>query len=193
RELRAQRGIAAAEDLILVELDHAAVIAELEEQRRELVHHVLIGRRQIVQLLEIDRGALRIREDVAPQARAPLEELADERAVEDLLERAGQRRLDAREHADLAAERLERLERGVVDVRDERVAEPAEGLVHVAQIAERDRRRAPEQRAAGAAAVARSLPAGRERLGQDRAERDAAAAIVPDARRALEHRDRVLL
>ncbi|MFT3773124.1 MAG: hypothetical protein QM820_47695 [Minicystis sp.] len=170
------------------------MIAEREEQVRQLVHHVLIRGGQVVELLQIDGGALLIAGDVAAQAGAALEELADERAVEDLFEGAGERGLDAGDGVDLAAEGLERVEGGVVDVGDERVAEPAEGLVDVVQIAVGDGGRAAEERAAGAAAVARSLAAGGERLGEHGAQGDAAAGLlVAEAGGAFERGDGVLL
>src|SRR6202044_3993663 len=63
----------------------------------------------------------------------------------------------------------------------------------VAEVAVGDGRRAPEERAAGAPAVARSLPAGRERLGEGRAQADAARLLVAHARGLLERGDGVLL
>ena len=179
RELGARGHVLAAQDLVLVELHHAAVVAELGQQRRELVHHGLIARRQVVQLLQVGRGARLVVELLAPQLRAAREELADERAVEDLAERARERRLGAAGVADLLREPLERVERQRVDVGDERVAEPGEGLLEVVEIAVRHRRGAPQERAARAAAVARSLTAGRHR----RAERAPQLLAARSARR----------
>jgi hypothetical protein len=45
RELSALVRVAPAKDLIFVELDHAAVVAEPVEQARKVVHHLLVGRR----------------------------------------------------------------------------------------------------------------------------------------------------
>ena len=64
--------VLAAEDLVLEDVDHAAEIAELGEQRRQLVHHRDIGRAK-------DRGASSdrrrrrpwIAELLAPQLDAP--------------------------------------------------------------------------------------------------------------------------
>src|SRR5262249_46260037 len=117
----------------------------------------------------------------------------DERSVEHLFERAAERGLDALQIVHLAPELFERLERRVLDVGDERVAEPAERLVDVAEIAMRDVRRAPQQRSARAPAVARALAARGERVGEDRPEAGAVHALVALARRALERRDGVLL
>ncbi len=137
-----------------------------------------------MELLEVDRRALAIADHVAPELGAAVEELAHQRAVEDLFEGAAEGGLDARDVVDVAAELLERLERRVVDVGDQRIAEPAEGLVDVEEIAVREGGGAAEERAAGAAAVARALPARREGVGEDGAERGAAGLVVAEAGRA---------
>src|SRR5262249_55520904 len=129
----------------------------------------------------------------APELGPPVEELADERSVEDLLQGAAQRRLDAGHVAHVAAELLEGVERGVVDVRDQRVAEPAKGFAEIVEVAVGDRRGAAEQRAGRAPAVARPLPAGGERLGQDAAQGVALRALIAEPRGVLERGDRLLL
>ena len=47
--------------------------------------------------------------------------------------------------AAIETERFEHVERERVDVRDERIGEPTERLLHVVQIAMRERRRAAKQ------------------------------------------------
>ena len=192
-QLGALRGIAAAENLILVELDHSAVIAELLEQARELRHHVVVRRAEVVELLVVDGSAGLVAQDIATQLRAARQELANEGAIEDLLEHTAERRFDARRIADASTELLEGVERRVVDVRRDGVAEPAETAVDVAQIAKRDGRSASQERSARSSSVARPTAPCGERVREARPKRDASTLRVASLRRDFERLDRLLL
>ena len=162
---------------------------ELGEEREQLIDDLGVCRRKIVQAAQIGRGALRIAELVAADAGAAREQLAHERPVEHLFERAPDHGFGALEVAHLCGEDLELLEPLVADVRDDRVANPHERLLAIAEIVERDPRRSTEHGAARAAAVARALPSGGERLGEHapqafvaRSTSDAARAPLRGAR-----------
>ena len=192
RELRACVHVLAAEDLVLVELDERLEVVELHEEPSELVHHRLIGGGEVVQLLQVGGRVDRLDELVATDLRAACEELADERSVEDLGERVGERGLGAARIARVDPERLEHVEREAVDVRDERVAEPGERLLGVVQIAMRERRRAAEEVRAGAATVAGAVAALREGVAERTAEAIAAAELVALTCGGLEDGDRLV-
>src|SRR5690242_20274444 len=100
-----------------------------------------------------------------------------------------ERGLGAARIAGVDAELLEHVEREAIDVRDERVGEPREGLLGVVQIAMGERGRAPEEVRTRAPAVACAVPALRERVTERAPEAIAAAELVTFARRGLEDGD----
>ena len=118
-------------------------------------------------------------EQLPPQLRAPRQELADQRTVEDLFEHVGQRLFGSSRLADLVGERLERIQRQRVDVGHEGHAEEHERLVEVLQIPMGHQRRAPQERAR-ACDLRRALPG---RLAPARRRARAAARRRRSARR----------
>ena len=186
REVGADGRVLAAEDLILDDLHQRAVVGERAEQRLEVGEHARVARRQVVEALEIERRPGRVGGDVAAQRRAAREQQAHVRAVEHLGQRAIEGRLLTSAVARPRPERVERVERGRFDVRDERVAEPGEGLSRVAEIVLCGRGRAPQQRRARAPAVARRPRADREGLGQHAPHARAPERRVRSSRRDLE-------
>ncbi len=117
-----------------------------------------------MQLLQIRRCARRVLHALSPQLGATSEELAHEGTVEHLFEDVRERLLGAPRVADFLGQSLEGVERERVDVGDEGDAEQHERLVQVLEIMVREQRRAPQERAARAAAVTRSLTALLERV-----------------------------
>ena len=144
-----------------------------------------------MELLQVGGGAGLVVELGPAELRATREELAHERAVEDLGERVRERGFGAREIADLARHVFERVERDVVDVGDERVAHPRERLIGVLERAVREARRATKERAARLAAVARAAAARRERLAERAPLLLAAGGLVALGRGLFEQRERL--
>jgi hypothetical protein len=130
-ELGALPRISTTQDLVFVHLDHATVVTKTLEQTREFVHDLLIRRRKIVQLLEVLRSPDRIAQLIAAEPSPTPEQLAHERPIEDLVERATERGLDPGHVTNGLPEFIERGQRSVVHVRDERVSNPAERKVGV--------------------------------------------------------------
>ena len=192
RELGAGRHVLAAQDLILVQLHHAAVVAEKGQQRGQLVHHLLVGGGEIVQLLEVGGGALLVVHLLAPQLGPAAEQLADERPIEDLAQRPRQRLLGALVVSELGGQRLEIVERLRVDVGDEGVAQPGERLVDVAKRVVDEPRGSPEQDPTRTATVARALPARRHRGAEDASQLLSTRCIVALGRGLLEGREDLL-
>ncbi len=178
--------------LVLVELHERLVVVELHEEPGELVHHGLILRREVVELLQVGGRVDRLDELIAADLRAAREQLLHERAVEDLAERVAERGLRATRVAAVDAERLEHVERERVDVGDERIAEPRERLLDVVEIAVRDHRGAAKEVRARATAVAGAVAAGGERLAERAAEAIAAAELVAFAGGRLERAERLV-
>ena len=161
RELGARAHVLAAEDLVLVELHHPAVVAELRQQRRR-------ARPSPPGRWARGRAASSGRRRRPPCRSSCSRRSFARRARSWRTSGPSKTSSSARESVASArrgsptslGERLERVERERVDVGDERVAEPARTP---ARRRSRSRcaieRRAPQERAARAAAVARSLAA----------------------------------
>jgi len=172
-------GSFAPQDLILEDVHHAPEVAELRQKHGQLVHHAGVGGRQIVQLLQVFGCSLLVAELVAAQLHAAREELSHQGAVEHFGQRAADGALGAFHVAYFGPELFERIERFGVHVRDERVAQPLERLIGVAQIALRELRRAAQQESTRSTAVTRALSTAGERLGQGAAQRRAPLFAVP--------------
>jgi hypothetical protein len=110
-----------------------------------------------MEFLEVHGGAGLVGELLASQPCASREKLAYQRSVEHLAKRARERGLGPSRIVDFERQPLERVEGQRIDVGDERVAEPREGLFEVVEVAMRHRRRAAHERPTRLAPVAGSL------------------------------------
>ncbi len=86
RQLGARAHVLASQDLVFEDAHHAAVVAELGQERRELAEHGAVVGRQVVELFQVGRGAHRVCEVLATQLGSTREQLADEGTVEHLFE-----------------------------------------------------------------------------------------------------------
>ena len=146
--------LATAEDLVFVELDHRAVIAELGEKLSQFLGEFLITRRQIVKALEILRGSLLVREHADAHVGALAQELPYDRSIIDFFESAAERSLEARRFAHLRCEFFESRHRRVVDVSDHRLGQPPKSRIVVAELSVSELGRATQKRRPGAATIA---------------------------------------
>ena len=121
------------------------MVAKVGEDAGQLFGQLLIGRRQIVQPLEISGGALLVVEHARAKICTTTKQLTHQRTVVDLLERAAERRFDPPVIADFCTERLEKLQGRVVDVSDERIAQPLESHFDVMELSLRDHRSTTQQ------------------------------------------------
>ncbi len=154
------------QDLIFVELDHAAVVAQLAQQRRQLFGELLVRGGEIMKPLEVGCGAFAIAENTPPEIGAPPQQASHQRAVEHLVERGIERLFDAMGLLGSAAERLQCVEAVVVDMRDDRVLQPFERGLGLVQIFAGDLGGTPQHRTACAPAIAGTAPAAGESFGE---------------------------
>ena len=194
RELGARAHVLAAQDLVLVELHHPAVVAELRKQRGELLHHRGVVGRQVVQLLQVRGRAGR----VLRAARA-----AASRAGRAAGERAARRTprsrtcdsvSSARRGSPISSARAS----SASSVSGSTCAtsaspKPGEGLVEILQIAMGHAAR-PVAGALRACGLRRGLPGRRAAIAALSARRSASGAglVVAFARGLLEHRQRLV-
>jgi hypothetical protein len=167
RKLGAHVRLTAAQDLILVELDHAAMIGELRQQIGEFLREILITGREVVEALQVGGGSLPIPEIRRPKLGALAKELSDHGAIGHLLESMVQRALEAAWLAGVRSERIQELEGRVLDVDDDRLGEPTESEVEIPKVGARKLCRSTQERGSRSPAVTRALTTGRERLDKD--------------------------
>src|SRR5437016_8935143 len=110
-----------------------------------------------MKFLQIRGRTLLVIEAIASQRRPSSKELAHQRSIEDLAERARQRRLGATRVTDRARELLKRIERRRIDTSDQRIAQPGEGLIHVAEVCMDNRCGTPHECPSGLSAITRAL------------------------------------
>ena len=131
-----------AQDLVFVELDHAAVVVQRRKQGTELFGELLVGRRKIVQALQILGGPALVIE-LAANRRPLAQQLANQRTVVDFVERASERLLDPLLVTHRAAQLIEGGKGSVVYMGDDGIAKPLEGSVDIGQLSVGDDGRAP--------------------------------------------------
>src|SRR5690606_6046256 len=159
----------------------------------QLIDDRSVRRRQIVEPFQIFGGTPHVVELLLTDASAASEQLAHQRPVEHLFQRSIQDRGGARVVPYFFGQTLELIQPRVVHVGHQRVAEPSERLVGVAQIGVGDLGCPSKQRAARAAAITRALTAGRERLRQSLREQFALALFVRLARNVFQDAERLFL
>src|SRR5271166_1920725 len=110
-----------------------------------------------MELSQVRRGTRRVVEFLSPELGSPRQKQAHQRPIEDLTERTRHRGLRASKVTNFLRELLERVKSRWLDVGDERVAQPNEGLIRVVQTVVYDRRRTPHEGTTRPPSVARSV------------------------------------